>query len=193
MKPTASTELLSQRTDPRCLALVPGFGAAIRRGIATLLMVAAICALTAVTAHADTFTVNSVWDMVDYTPGDGVCDTDPDPLYVVCTLRAAVQEANAAGAGTIVLPAGTYYLYIAGSDEDAAATGDLDITSNLIIAGSDTDQSIISAYYNMNDRVLHIIGTVHPTISHVWIEGGRCTTATAAVSTTRMAALRSRT
>ena len=65
-------------------------------------MVAAICALTAVTARAvNTFTVYSVWDMVDYAPGDGVCDTDPDPLYVVCTLRAAVQEANAAGAGTI--------------------------------------------------------------------------------------------
>ncbi|NCX97318.1 MAG: hypothetical protein EBX35_01675 [Planctomycetia bacterium] len=43
------------------------------------------------------------------------------------TLRQAVIQANATpGADTIMLRAGTYRLTLAGADEDAAATGDLD-------------------------------------------------------------------
>jgi hypothetical protein len=42
------------------------------------------------------------------------------------------MEANDhAGADTITLPAGVYNLTIAGAGEDAAATGDLDITGSL--------------------------------------------------------------
>ena len=59
---------------------------------------------------------------------DGTCDAD-------CSLREAIVAANAAGgADTITLPAGTYTLVIAGMGEDASATGDLDITDQLIIA-----------------------------------------------------------
>lgn len=57
-------------------------------------------------AVASIFTVDSTADTSDATPGDGVCDTGA----AVCTLRAAVQEANAsAGADTIqfALGAGT--------------------------------------------------------------------------------------
>lgn len=58
-------------------------------------------------AHAATFTVNSTADAVDAALGDGVCATAGGQ----CTLRAAIQEANAlAGADTITLPAGTYIL-----------------------------------------------------------------------------------
>ena len=51
-------------------------------------------------AGADTiFTVNSVGDDVDTGTGDGVCAAPPDGH---CTLRAAIQEANAlAGSDTI--------------------------------------------------------------------------------------------
>src|ERR1700682_1707889 len=70
-----------------------------------------------------TFTVNANTDAVDVNPGDGVCAT----ALGKCTLRAAVQEANATlGADTIVLPAGTFKLTIVG-DDDTAAAGDLDI------------------------------------------------------------------
>ena len=41
-----------------------------------------------------TFTVNSTADAVDATLGDGICATATG----ICTLRAAVQEANAAPA-----------------------------------------------------------------------------------------------
>ena len=41
-----------------------------------------------------------------------------------------------AGADTITLAGSTYQLSIAGSGEDGAATGDLDITDDLMIAGA---------------------------------------------------------
>jgi trimeric autotransporter adhesin len=51
--------------------------------------------LAAKSAHAATFTVNSTGDIGDATP-DGVCDSSPVPSVTLCTLREAIQEANAA-------------------------------------------------------------------------------------------------
>src|SRR6185369_5960639 len=83
--------------------------------------------VSAGSAEALTFTVNSITDAVDANPGNGVCATAAGQ----CTLRAAIQEANASrGADTITLPAGTYTLTIAGRNEDAAAMGDLDINDS---------------------------------------------------------------
>jgi CSLREA domain-containing protein len=76
-----------------------------------------------------TITVNSTLDAADANPGDGLCAINAT-LGGGCTLRAAVQEANArSGADTIVLSAQTYFLSITGLDADAnAAAGDLDLT-----------------------------------------------------------------
>jgi CSLREA domain-containing protein len=50
---------------------------------------------------AATFQVNSIYNGADLNPGDGSCDANPAPNDQ-CTLRAAIQEANAlAGADTI--------------------------------------------------------------------------------------------
>jgi CSLREA domain-containing protein len=94
-------------------------------------------------AHAAvSFTVDSTTDAVDTAPGNGVCATAGS----VCTLRAAIQEANAlAGDDTITVPAGTYTLTILGRDEYAAATGDLNITSNITINGAGAGSTIIQA------------------------------------------------
>lgn len=55
-------------------------------------------------AAATTFTVNSVGDQTDANAGDGVCDTGSG----TCTLRAAIEEANAnAGADTIQFSIGS--------------------------------------------------------------------------------------
>lgn len=113
------------------------------------------------------FTVNSPADAADADPGDGACETAPGNQ--VCTLRAAIQETNAlTGTDTIVLPAGTYTLTIPGSDEDAAATGDLDITDSLAIAGAGAAMTIIAG--SGIDRVLHVSGSAE--ISGVTIAGG---------------------
>ncbi len=96
--------------------------------------------VAAAPAIADTYTVNSTTDGVDAAPGNGICATATG----ACTLRAAVQEANAhVGADVISLPAGLYLLSLAGSGEDLAATGDLDVTEALEVNGAGRDSTII--------------------------------------------------
>ena len=76
--------------------------------------------------------VTTTADTVDATPGDGTC-ADADGA---CSLRAAVQEANAlAGPDTITLDAATYALTVTGAAEDLAATGDLDVVGDLTLTG----------------------------------------------------------
>lgn len=67
------------------------------------LLIGALLLLIPRAAIGATFVVNSTVDAVDGTPGDGVCAAASG----ACTLRAAVQEANALpGAHAITLPAG---------------------------------------------------------------------------------------
>lgn len=98
-----------------------------------LIHVAIIVALAvSQSAQAATFIVDNTDDAVDVNPGDGVCVTNAG----TCTLRAAIQETNAlVGADAIELPKGVYNIAIAGSDEEAAASGDLDINDDLTIEG----------------------------------------------------------
>ncbi|MCH7720172.1 MAG: hypothetical protein IH988_04170, partial [Planctomycetes bacterium] len=107
------------------------------------------------------------WVEIDVTTTDDVLDAGDG----VVSLREAVIEANAlAGDDTISVPAGTYTLSIAGTGENAAATGDLDITDNLTITGAGACQTIIDA--NGIDRVFHVFGGVSADISGVTITGG---------------------
>src|SRR6266545_1905890 len=92
-------------------------------------------------ARATPFLVNSTEDAVDAVPGDGICAT----LTGVCTLRAAIMEANMLpGTDTITIPAGIYKLTIPGSNEDRSATGDLDV-SDAILVGAGSTRTIIDA------------------------------------------------
>src|SRR5438034_10746475 len=79
--------------------------------------------------------VNNTADVPDWNPGDGKCETASN--NGICTLRAAIMEANAyAGWDTINLQAGaTYNLSRPGVDDDAY-NGDLDITDKLTLNGA---------------------------------------------------------
>ncbi len=109
-------------------------------------------------AHANTFTVNSTADMVDTSPGDGKCDTGRDAPEVVsvvkeCTLRAAIQEANAlSGKHEIILAPGTYLLSrptqcayrVKGNPNFLTDTAvSLCITGQMVISGSDANTTFI--------------------------------------------------
>ncbi len=119
-------------------------------------------------AYASTFTVDSTADAVDAIPGDGACDDGAGN----CTLRAAIQEANAyAGADTITLPAGIYALSITGVPEGGAATGDLDITDDLTVTGAGADTTVIDG--GGIDRVFSVTGSVAAEITGVTVQGGR--------------------
>ncbi len=97
-----------------------------------------------------------------------------------CSLREAVVAANTdtavdsctAGSGqdSILLPEGTFTFALAGRDEDAAATGDLDISSDLIITGVSAASTVIDA--NGLDRVFHVRPTGVATISEVTVRNG---------------------
>ena len=124
--------------------------------------------LISFTASSATFTVNTTVDAVDANIGNGVCQT---ANANECTLRAAVQEANALiGLDTIELPTGIYTLSINGWREDLAVTGDLDITDDLSIIGSSITNTIIDA--NKLDRVFDIFGTANVLISMMTIQNG---------------------
>jgi len=99
---------------------------------------------------------------------------DPAPdLCVVgdCSLREAVLAANARpGGDTIVFPAGHFRLGIAGPGEDAAATGDLDLTKSVTITGAGARATVIDGMGL--DRVFDIKGGTTVLISDVKITGG---------------------
>ena len=112
-----------------------------------------------VDCSSGTFIVNSTSDT-----NDGTCDTSS------CSLREAIIAANAYGDGAVVsVPAGTYTLSIAGTGEDASATGDLDITANIHIVGAGRDQTIIDA--NGIDRVFDIFS--RSKIEYLTVQNGQ--------------------
>lgn len=106
---------------------------------------AAVICLISTVASAATLSVTKTSD----DPVDG-CDAD-------CSLREAVIAANATVEhDTIVVPAGTYVLSLVGIDEDAAATGDLDLNQDVSIIGDPTGGTIIDG--NLSDRLVHLNG-----------------------------------
>jgi len=131
---------------------------------ATALAVLVVCA----PAEAVTFNVTKPNDSAD-----GSCDAD-------CSLREAVIAANAAGgADTVLLPAGAYDLTIAdasaGIDEDAGATGDLDIApGGLTLQGAGAVATSIDAK-TLGNRIVHVLGYYSDSpiaIRGVTLEGG---------------------
>ncbi len=127
-------------------------------------------ALGATAVHAATFNVNSTLDVPASAAAvsEGVCDDGEGQ----CTLRAAIQVADAAsGPSTIVVPAGTYTLTVAGVDETAVQSsgvwsvqhaadpsrGDLNIVQSMTIVGAGSGQTVIGwAPGSKDDRVFHI-------------------------------------
>src|ERR1041385_4862574 len=137
-----------------------------------------LCGLIAWTAlglvelpgHAVTFVVTTTADTADAVPGDGICADSGN----ACSLRAAVQEANALARPdtTIQLGAATYVLSGAAGD-DLAVSGDLDITGDLTLTGAGTASTIIDG--GGVDRVLDIDPSgagVSVTISNLTVRGG---------------------
>ncbi len=121
-----------------------------------LLLVAVLLTISVEPAYAATFVVDSTTDAANINIGDGVCvDTLGN-----CSLRAAIQEANALGGShTITLTGGqTYTIDITGAGEDAAVTGDLDVTATIAINVTGAGAAIIAGDINFNDRLFDVQG-----------------------------------
>ena len=117
-----------------------------------------------------TFVVDDTGDAVDANISNGACATAGG----ACTLRAAIQEANAlASVNTIIVPAGTHTLTLAGNSEDSAATGDLDITREVFIQGAGAATTIVAQ--STNDRVfdvLDLLGAINVRMAGLTIADG---------------------
>lgn len=125
--------------------------------------------LGAAGTKALTFTVNSPADIPDFKPGDGICETAPG--NGICTLRAAIQEANIIpGRDTIILQANTTYtLSRAGTNESKSLNGDLNILDSVTIVGAGPNSTIIDGNGNVTgERVL----TVSNCIDNGTLPGG---------------------
>jgi hypothetical protein len=121
-------------------------------------------------SDASVLVVDSREDGPDILPGDGL---SRDALGR-STLRAAIQEANAAGGlRTIFLEPGRYSLTQRGLDEDQAATGDLDITGEVTIVGAGPGKTIIDA--GSIDRVFDVLAGGVLTLAHLTVMGGHLT------------------
>jgi len=107
----------------------------------------AAVALAGTPTSATTYTVDSLQDLPTAAPGLCVASTG------ACTLRAAVQAANAhPGPDVIVLPAGLFLLSRLGPAEDLGDTGDLDVSESLEVDGAGVDATIVDGLGA--DRVL---------------------------------------
>src|SRR5262245_41454178 len=115
----------------------------------------AVCCLLvgSFAVQAATFTVNTNVDVTDPNTDDGVCDIAP-PFHV-CTLRAAIEQANAlAGAHEIILPPNAYVLTL---------VAPLIIRRSLTITGGGASTTIIdgNSLLRPDSRVL----TINPAIT----------------------------
>lgn len=126
---------------------------------------------TAHPASADTsFTVNNTGDAVDANIGDGLCRTAANK----CTLRAAIQEANAdPDHTTITLKDKIYKIKLLGTNEEEGATGDYDISTAITIVGVTPAVSIIDA--NFLDRAFQLHAIAELNLVNLTVRNGYTT------------------
>jgi CSLREA domain-containing protein len=127
----------------------------------------------ALPVQAATFVVTTTQDAPHSLPLNGSCTSTLGGS--LCTLRAAVQAANFLGGTQMInLQApGTYALTVTGANEDAAATGDLDVNGvNLTIANTIGGAVIIDG--NATDRVFDVgpVAAAQLTVSGLTIQHG---------------------
>ncbi len=153
---------------PFLLGPVPNFNNVVESLMIKLRLASlALLAFAHAPAFAATFVINTTDDLTDANIGDGVCET----INANCSLRAAVQEANAfSGTDSLTVPAGTYNLSLSGVGEDAAATGDLDITDDLTVNGAGANQVFIDGM--AADRIFNIAQAKTVILNGITIRNG---------------------
>ena len=122
--------------------------------------------------HAAEFMVDSTIDALDTNVGDGICLSTNGQ----CTLRAAIQEANAlVGSDVIKLNVGQVDLSLVGHDDDLNLSGDLDVLEGLHIIGVSSGKTTIDGHFI--DRVLdlsHAPDNTFVYLSNLNITRGHC-------------------
>jgi len=120
-------------------------------------------ALLAPAALGATFTVDDERDLPEVDPGDNVCAAITPEQTTVCTLRAAIQEANGTPAtrDLISVPAGFYQL----------TAGALTISSNMEVSGEGALSTSVSG--DGGDRVFDVAAGATVSLGAMTISDGR--------------------
>lgn len=152
----------------------PRWARSVAAGAPTAVRRAAVVALLVVLmgaagARAKTFVVDTFAnDGGDVVNGDGFCALI---AHIGCTLRGAVQEANAwPGRDVILVPTALINLTLQGSD-DTAVRGDLDILDDVEIDGAGMGRTVVNGT-SLADRLFDVLPGKEATISGVTLEGG---------------------
>jgi CSLREA domain-containing protein len=137
--------------------------------MAPLVLVLALTLFSAPAAADLTFDVDSTLDQPDGNPGDGDCVSAPGGF---CTLRAAVQEANARDEPVLILlDDAEYTLARSGAGEDAASTGDLDVAKLAVtIRGAGPNETRVRTV--VEDRVFDVRATGSLTLEDLTVQEG---------------------
>jgi len=119
-------------------------------GLATVLLMLVFCA----PASAANFIVDNGGDGNDRNPGDGICDGSPNGDPAFCTLRAAVEEANALeGEDLIDVQVDVVQLTLGGT------LGAIEISTDMAIEGQGAESTYILQevpQFSSGDRVFDI-------------------------------------
>src|SRR5215208_2624424 len=131
-------------------------------GLATVLLMLVFCA----PASAASFVVDNGGDGHDRNLGDAACDGSPNGEPSFCTLRAAVEEANALeGDYTIDIEVPDVLLTL------GADLGAVEISANVTINGRGATRTTIRQTLSpgSGDRVFDVLGGADVTITGVEI------------------------
>jgi CSLREA domain-containing protein len=114
------------------------------------------------TAKAATFVVNSLEDRIDAAPGDGVCGD----LLGLCTLRAAITEANASPANDVIRFAVSGTIVLLNTLPEVASAGtagtlEIDGGGQVTVSGDDTV------------KILDLNSSANLTLRNIRLERGR--------------------
>lgn len=127
---------------------------------ACLVLTAALAwSSSAFAAFPADFVVNSVGDQMDFTPGDGICET----ILGECTLRAAIEEANVLGR-TAIIDIGLRPRTI------SVQGGQLDITGDIFLDGTGSTLDAAAA-----SRIFDVADGASLTVRNLTLTGGMVT------------------
>jgi hypothetical protein len=115
-------------------------------------------ARSAARAGTTVLTVTLATDAVDAQPGDGACEATTGAGD--CSIRAAVQEANARPVEApfvIVLRPGRYEVSLPGDSENEAVSGDIDIQVSLDLIGAGAAVTVIEGPSEPLDHAFEVI------------------------------------
>ena len=135
-------------------------------GLATVLLMLVFCA----PASAAIFVVEDGGDGHDTDPGDEVCRVNNPPDPPICTLRAAIEEANALGGPDVVdLAVSDVGLFL-------ALGGAIEISSEVTVLGDEDGTTGVRQEVPLSpgggDRVFDIQAGADVTLSHLTVHQG---------------------